>query len=161
MPLLNSLATPYAEALLQVTEARDESQTVSEQCKQLLGVWDSSAEFRDAMVSPVLEPSSKKKALESLLADECWKKSHVNSLSESVNPSRFQQLALVLAQIVMDRCLFFMISSASQWISLQGFCDVTSTSPRTSTVPSLPIVTMFAPVISRMIRKVTLHEIVL
>ena len=69
MPLLNSLATPYAEALLQVTEARDESQTVSEQCKQLLDVWDSSAEFRDAMVSPVLEPSSKKKALESLLAE--------------------------------------------------------------------------------------------
>ena len=36
MPLLNSLATPYAEALLQVTEARGESQMVSEQCKQLL-----------------------------------------------------------------------------------------------------------------------------
>ena len=68
MPLLNSLATPYAEALLQVTEARDESQTVAEQCKQLLSVWDSSAEFRDAMVSPVLEPSSKKKALQGLLA---------------------------------------------------------------------------------------------
>ena len=59
MPLLNSLATPYAEALLQVTEARGESQIVSEQCKQLLDVWDSSAEFRDAMVSPVLEPSAK------------------------------------------------------------------------------------------------------
>ena len=27
MPLLNSLATPYAEALLQVTEARGESET--------------------------------------------------------------------------------------------------------------------------------------
>jgi F-type H+-transporting ATPase subunit delta len=70
MPLLNSLATPYAEALLQVTEARDESQTVAEQCKQLLSVWDSSAEFRDAMVSPVLEPSSKKKALQGLLAEQ-------------------------------------------------------------------------------------------
>ena len=32
MPLLNSLATPYAEALLQVTEARGESQTVADQC---------------------------------------------------------------------------------------------------------------------------------
>ena len=41
MPLLNSLATPYAEALLQVTEARGESQIVYEQCKQLLDVWDS------------------------------------------------------------------------------------------------------------------------
>ena len=28
MPLLNTLATPYAEALLQVTEARNESSTV-------------------------------------------------------------------------------------------------------------------------------------
>ena len=29
MPLLNSLATPYAEALLQITEVRGESSTVS------------------------------------------------------------------------------------------------------------------------------------
>jgi F0F1-type ATP synthase delta subunit len=41
-----------------------------EQCKQLSGVWDSSVEFRDAMVSPVLEPSAKKKALQSLLAEQ-------------------------------------------------------------------------------------------
>ena len=52
MPLLNSLATPYAEALLQVTEARSESETVADQCKQLLDVWQNSADFRDAMVSP-------------------------------------------------------------------------------------------------------------
>ena len=39
MPLLNSLATPYAEALLQVTEARGESETVADQCKQLLAIW--------------------------------------------------------------------------------------------------------------------------
>ena len=69
MPLLNSLATPYAEALLQVTEARSESETVAEQCKQLLDVWQSSADFRDAMVSPVLEPDAKKKALESLVGE--------------------------------------------------------------------------------------------
>ena len=61
MPLLNSLATPYAEALLQVTEARGESETVANQCKELLAVWESSAEFRDAMVSPVLEPDAKKR----------------------------------------------------------------------------------------------------
>ena len=30
MPLLNSLATPYAEALLQVTEARGESERSEE-----------------------------------------------------------------------------------------------------------------------------------
>jgi len=70
MPLLNSLATPYAEALLQVTESRGESETVANQCKDLLAVWDSSAEFRDAMVSPVLEPDAKKKALSSLVGEQ-------------------------------------------------------------------------------------------
>jgi F-type H+-transporting ATPase subunit delta len=69
MPLLNSLATPYAEALLQVTEARGESQTVADQCKQLLEIWDSS-DFRDAMVSPVLEPDAKKKALQALVGEQ-------------------------------------------------------------------------------------------
>ena len=70
MPLLNSLATPYAEALLQVTEGRGESATVADQCKQLLDVWQSSADFRDAMVSPVLEPDAKKKVLQSLVGDQ-------------------------------------------------------------------------------------------
>ena len=70
MPLLNSLATPYAEALLQVTEARGESQTVADQCKQLLEIWDSSADFRDTMVSPVLEPDAKKKALQALVGEQ-------------------------------------------------------------------------------------------
>ena len=70
MPLLNSLATPYAEALLQVTEARAESQTVAEQCKQLLDIWDSSADFREAMVSPVLEPAAKKQAIQALVGEQ-------------------------------------------------------------------------------------------
>ena len=70
MPLLNSLATPYAEALLQVTDLREESQTVSEQCKQLLDIWNSSSDFREAMVSPVLEPDAKKKALQTLVGEQ-------------------------------------------------------------------------------------------
>lgn len=70
MPLLNSLATPYAEALLQVTEARGESETVADQCKQLLAIWNDSEDFRDAMVSPVLEPDAKKKALKALVGDD-------------------------------------------------------------------------------------------
>ena len=61
MPLLNSLATPYAEALLQVTEARGESETVADQCKLLLEIWNASEDFRDAMVSPVLEPDAKRR----------------------------------------------------------------------------------------------------
>ena len=70
MPLLNSLATPYAEALLQVTVARGESESVADQCKQLLDIWQSSADFRDAMVSPVLEPDAKKKVLQSLVGEQ-------------------------------------------------------------------------------------------
>ena len=70
MPLLNSLATPYAEALLQVTESRAESQVVAEQCTQLLDIWDSSADFREAMVSPVLEPSAKKQAIQALVGEQ-------------------------------------------------------------------------------------------
>ena len=50
MPLLNSLATPYAEALLQVTEARGESETVADQCKQLLAIWNDSEDFRDCLL---------------------------------------------------------------------------------------------------------------
>ena len=95
MPLLNSLATPYAEALLQVTEARDESQTVAEQCKQLLSVWDSSAEFRDAMVSPVLEPSSKKKALQGLLAEQVTP-SLMNLLKVLADRQRLQAFEAVM-----------------------------------------------------------------
>jgi len=63
MPLLNSLATPYAEALLQVTEARKETDTVATQVKDLLHLWNQSSELREAMASPVLEPEAKKAAL--------------------------------------------------------------------------------------------------
>ena len=62
MPLLNTLATPYAEALLQVTNARNESDDVAAQCKELIALWDSSESLRDAMTSPVLEPTAKKKS---------------------------------------------------------------------------------------------------
>ena len=70
MPLLNTLATPYADALLQVTNARNESEDVATQCKELIALWDSSDSLREAMTSPVLEPAAKKKALEQLLGQQ-------------------------------------------------------------------------------------------
>jgi len=70
MPLLNSLATPYADALLQVTDIRQESEEVANQCKALLSAWESSEPLRDAMTSPVLEPDAKKKVLTSLLSEQ-------------------------------------------------------------------------------------------
>lgn len=66
MPLLNSLATPYAEALLQVAESRQETDTVAAQVRDLLALWHSSAQLRQAMASPVLEPEAKKAALVAL-----------------------------------------------------------------------------------------------
>jgi len=66
MPLLNSLATPYAEALLQVAESRQETDTVATQARELLLLWNSSAQLREAMASPVLEPEAKKAALSAL-----------------------------------------------------------------------------------------------
>ena len=54
MPLLNTLATPYADALLQVGESRKESDALAEEAKVLLSTWKSSQELQDAMRSPVL-----------------------------------------------------------------------------------------------------------
>ena len=38
MPLLNSIATPYAEAFLQVAESRKETDAVAGQVKDLLAI---------------------------------------------------------------------------------------------------------------------------
>jgi F-type H+-transporting ATPase subunit delta len=70
MPLLNSVATPYAEALLQVAEARQETDTVADQVRGLLALWNASADLRGAMGSPVLEPDAKKAALAALFNEQ-------------------------------------------------------------------------------------------
>lgn len=70
MPLLNSIATPYAEALLQVVESRQETDTVAEQAREILALWNESSDLRSAMASPVLEPAAKKGALLTLFKDQ-------------------------------------------------------------------------------------------
>jgi F-type H+-transporting ATPase subunit delta len=70
MPLLNSIATPYSEALLQVAEARGESEQTANQVKELLQIWESSPELRNAMISQVLEPEAKKAALMKLFSEQ-------------------------------------------------------------------------------------------
>ena len=70
MPLLNTIATPYAEALLQVAESRQETDTVADQARAVLAIWNNSAELRGAMASPVLEPEAKKAALAKLFKDQ-------------------------------------------------------------------------------------------
>jgi F-type H+-transporting ATPase subunit delta len=70
MPLLNSIASPYADALLQVAEEREEADLVAEQAKQVLHLWQESSELRDTMASPVIEPEVKKGALVALFTDQ-------------------------------------------------------------------------------------------
>lgn len=70
MPLLNSIATPYAEALLQVAESRQETDAVATQVRELLALWNGSAQLREAMASPVLEPDAKKAALAALFDEQ-------------------------------------------------------------------------------------------
>merc|ERR1712100_393886 len=82
MPLLNTLATPYADALLQVGESRKESDALADEAKALLSAWKSSQELQDAMRSPVLSVEGKKKALNSLF-------------SESISPAMLNLLKLL------------------------------------------------------------------
>ncbi|MEB3172269.1 MAG: ATP synthase F1 subunit delta [Cyanobacteriota bacterium] len=63
MPLLNTIATPYAEAFLQVADANGETDEVVQQAKALLSLWSESAELRSTLASPVLETEAKKAAL--------------------------------------------------------------------------------------------------
>ena len=70
MPLLNSITTPYAEALLQVSEANGDTSQVVDEARQLLALWKQSPELRAAMASPVLETDSKKAALTSLFSEQ-------------------------------------------------------------------------------------------
>jgi len=70
MPLLNSIATPYSEALLHVAESRQETDTVATQVRELLALWNGSAQLREAMASPVLEPDAKKAALAALFDEQ-------------------------------------------------------------------------------------------
>lgn len=70
MPLLNSISTPYAEALLQVADQRQEADLLAKEAKDLLEIWHHSPELRAAFVSPVIEPEAKKKVLVTLFENE-------------------------------------------------------------------------------------------
>ena len=70
MPLLNTITTPYAEAFLQVAEARQEVDQVVDQAKAVLSLWSESPQLREAMASPVLEVDAKKAAIEKLFTDQ-------------------------------------------------------------------------------------------
>ena len=95
MPLLKTIATPYAEALLQVAESRKETDTVADQARAVLSVWNASPELRAAMASPVLEPEAKKAALAKLF-DEQLTPSFQNLLKLLADRQRIAVLDAVL-----------------------------------------------------------------
>lgn len=99
MPLLNSIATPYAEALLQVAESRKETDTVAEQARAVLEIWNSSPELRQALASPVLEPDSKKAALAKLFDDQLTP-SFQNLLKLLADRQRISMLDAVLIRFL-------------------------------------------------------------
>ena len=63
MPLLNSVTTPYAEALLQVVNENSQTEEMVSEVKQLLELINESSELEKALSSPVLETEAKKKII--------------------------------------------------------------------------------------------------
>jgi len=63
MPLLNSVTTPYAEALLQVVNENSQTEEMVSEVKQLLELISDSPELEQALSSPILETDAKKKVI--------------------------------------------------------------------------------------------------
>ena len=99
MPLLNSITTPYAEAFLQVAEARKEVDQVVDQAKAVLALWKDCPDLRGAMTSPVLEAESKKAALEKLFAGQLTP-SFLNLLKLLADRQRIGVLDAVLERLI-------------------------------------------------------------
>ena len=70
MPLLNSVTTPYAEALLQVVNENDQTEQMVLEVKQLLTLINDSPELGQVLSSPILETESKKKVLVEIFSDK-------------------------------------------------------------------------------------------
>ena len=63
MPLLNSVTTPYAEALLQVVSENDQTEEMVKEVKQLISLINDFPDLEKTLSSPVLETDTKKKII--------------------------------------------------------------------------------------------------
>ncbi|WP_411871442.1 ATP synthase F1 subunit delta [Vulcanococcus limneticus] len=99
MPLLNTVTTPYAEAFLQVAEARNEVDEVVDQAKAVLALWQESPELRNALASPVLEVDAKKAALTKLFEGQVTP-SFLNLLKLLADRQRIGILDAVLERLL-------------------------------------------------------------
>ena len=70
MPLLNSVTTPYAEALLQVVNENDQTEIMVEEVKQLLTLINDTPELRKTLSSPVFEKETKKKIIMEIFSEK-------------------------------------------------------------------------------------------
>ena len=70
MPLLNSVTTPYAEALLQVVNENDQTEQMVEEVKQLLNLINDVPELRKTLSSPLLEKETKKKIIIEIFSEK-------------------------------------------------------------------------------------------
>ena len=99
MPLLNTITTPWADAFLQVSESRGETEQVIDQVRSLLALWQASPELRHALASPVLEVEAKKAALEALFG-EALVPSFLNLLRLLADRQRIGFLDAVLERVL-------------------------------------------------------------
>ncbi|MEB3185035.1 MAG: ATP synthase F1 subunit delta [Cyanobacteriota bacterium] len=99
MPLLNTIATPYAEAFLQVAEANKETDQVVQQAKELLSLWNDSPALRSALASPVLETEAKKATLVKLFEGQITP-SFLNFLKLLADRQRIGVLDAVLGRFL-------------------------------------------------------------
>jgi F-type H+-transporting ATPase subunit delta len=70
MPLLNSVTTPYAEALLQVVSENDQTEEMVKEVKQLLSLINDSPDLEKTLSSPVLETDIKKKIIIEIFSEK-------------------------------------------------------------------------------------------
>ena len=69
MPLLNSVTTPYAEALLQVGNENDQTELMVKEVKQLLTLINDVPELEKTLSSPVLETDTKKNIINEIFSE--------------------------------------------------------------------------------------------
>ena len=70
MPLLNSVTTPYAEALLQVVSENDQTEEMVKEVKQLLTLMNDSPDLEKTLSSPILEKETKKKIIIEIFSEK-------------------------------------------------------------------------------------------
>ena len=70
MPLLNTVTTPYAEALLQVVSENDLTEEMVKEVKQLLSLINDSPDLEKTLSSPVLEKDTKKKIIIEIFSEK-------------------------------------------------------------------------------------------